>query len=140
MDKIKKYVIPLFVFMVLFLSVAFSGYQNREFMDIKAAQKKWGNTAFVASKFKSGDEKMKASMVVDLIKSKAYLEKSLKKVREDLGEPTGFYENDGIAAYILTPEVSPKSEQKADVWQVIFLPSKDWKTVKKIKIHKNCCS
>lgn len=140
MDKIKKYVIPLCTLIVLSLSVAFSSYQSREFMDIKTAQKKWGKKAFVASKFKSGDENLRASMVVDLIKSKAYVGRSLKKVREDLGEPNGYYENDGIAAYILTPETSTKSKQKENVWQVIFLPSKDWKTIREVKIHKNCCS
>ena len=62
------------------------------------------------------------------------------KVRSDLGEPDGYYENDGIAAYILTPELSAKSKPKANVWQVIFLPSKNWKTVREVKIHKNCCS
>lgn len=136
----KSITVLLFTLIFLSLSLAFSDYQNREFMNIEKAQKKWGKKTFVASKFKSGDEKVRASMVGDLIKSKTYIGKPLKKVREDLGEPTGFYENDGISAYILTPETSSKTERKKDVWQVIFLPSKDWKTVKEVKIHKNCCS
>lgn len=78
-------------------------------------------------------------MVVDLIKSKVYLGKSMAKVRKELGEATGYFENDGIYSYILTPESKSNDEAK-EVWQVVFLPDSTWKKVKEIKIHKNCCS
>ena len=107
-----------------------------EFMPIEKAQKKWGNTSFNAKKFKSGSESNRASMVVDLIKSNKFIGKSLKEVRSQLGEPDGYFQNDSIPAYFIS---LPSKDKNAEIWQLVFSTDKDFKNVKDVKIHKNCC-
>jgi hypothetical protein len=118
-------------------TVAFALYSRDEFMSVYDAEKKWGKTAFEAEKFKKGNEGIRASMAVSLITSKRFVGKPLRSVEAELGAPTGYYVNDGIPTYIITPE-QPKGK-RTDVWQLVFLPDKDWKNVDEVKIHKNCC-
>ncbi len=125
------------------LTIAASGialsaglFPRNEFLSIKEAEKKWGKAQFDVKKFKEGNETQKASMSVSLILSKRFIGKPLKSVREELGAPDGYFENDAIPAYIITPD---SKDKKADVWQLIFLPDKDWKKIDEVKIHKNCC-
>lgn len=126
------------------LTIATSGialcadlFSRNEYLSIKEAEKKWGKAEFNTEKFKEGNEAQKASMSVSLILSKRFIGKPLKSVREELGAPDGYFENDTIPAYILTPD---SKDKKTDVWQLIFLPDRDWKKVDEVKIHKNCCS
>jgi hypothetical protein len=126
------------------LTIAVSGvalpagtFSRNEFLSIKEAEKKWGKAQFDTKKFKEGNEAQKASMSVSLILSKRFIGKPLKSVRDELGSPDGYFENDAIPAYILTPD---SKDKKTDVWQLIFLPDKDWKKIDEVKIHKNCCS
>lgn len=130
------------IFLICVIALSFetvhSGNLNlrMEFMPLDQAQKKWGKTSFNAKKFKSGGESERASMVVDLIKSKKFIGKSLAEVRGQLGEPDGYFQNDAIPTYFLS---SPSKDKKTDVWQLVFSPDKDFKNVKEVKIHKNCC-
>jgi hypothetical protein len=113
-------------------------YGRDEFMSVNDAEKKWGKADFDAEKFKNGNEAVRASMAMFLITSKRFVGKPLASVRAELGASTGYYVNDGIPSYIITPE-QPKGGKRVDVWQIVFLPDKDWKKVDEVKIHKNCC-
>lgn len=116
---------------------ASSHYARDEFMSVADAEKKWGKATFDVEKFKKGNESVRASMAVSLVTSKRFVGKSLKSVEAELGPGNGYYVNDGIPAYIITPE-QPKGK-RGDVWQIVFLPDKDWKKIDDVKIHKNCC-
>lgn len=130
----------IFLIGVLLLAVGIvhSGNLNlrMEFMPIEKAQQKWGNTSFDAKKFTSGGEAERASMVVDLIKSKKFIGKSLADVKAQLGESDGYFQNDAIPTYFISPS---SKDKKAEAWQLVFSPDKDFKLVKEVKIHKNCC-
>jgi hypothetical protein len=132
MEKIKR-VFLVFGVMISVSCQAFS-YDNSE-LSLEKAEKMWASKKFSAKAFKEGDSKLRAEMVVDLIRSKSYLEKPLKKVIEDLGSPDGYYKNDGIPAYLLV-KTEKKSKQET-IWQVVFIPDKEWKKVRAVEIRKN---
>ncbi len=131
-------IIFLIGFFVLVFEIVHSGNINlrMEFMSLEKAQQKWGSSSFDVKKFKSGEESTRASMVVELIKLKKFIGKPLAEVTKKLGNPDGYFQNDAIPAYFLS---SPSNDKKAEVWQLVFLPDKDFKNVKEVKIHKNCC-
>ena len=106
---------------------------SREYMSVQQAETRWGKASFDTKKFKSGNEEVKASMVVSLITSKAFVGKPFKDVRKELGDPDGYFENKAIPAYLL-------STKEKDIWQVIFLPDDKWEKVDEVRIHKNCCN
>lgn len=108
---------------------------HKDFMSLEKAEKRWGKDPFIAEKFKSGNELARAKMAVSLISSKAYIDKPLSSVRKELGDPDGYFENDGIPAYIISPE----SNTGKELWQIIFIPDEKWERVKEVRIHKNCC-
>jgi hypothetical protein len=142
MEKIKY---ALIVFLLISASAGYwtigsaSNYLHQEFMSLKDAEKKWGKKKFESGKFKIGGETLRASMTANLIKSGYYIGKPFKKVLEDLGTSTGYFQNDGIPSYIITPESKTKNEKK-EVWQIVFIPDDKWQKVKEVKIHKNCCN
>lgn len=139
MVRMMKILMTCFVLVGLFTAAmaASSQYARDEFMSVKDAEKKWGTATFDVEKFKKGNESVRASMAVSLVTSKRFVGKPLKSVEAQLGTGTGYYVNDGIPTYIITPE-QPKGK-RGDVWQIVFLPDKDWKKIAEVKIHKNCC-
>ena len=132
MEKIKN--LTLISCLILGFAGLARGQYGETYMTAEQAQKKFGTKPFDPDKFKKGDSKLKGEMAADLILKKTFIGKRLKAVRELLGPPDGYFENKGVLAYIISPEVSKK-----DIWQIIFLPDKDWKRVDEVKIHKNCC-
>lgn len=108
---------------------------NRNFMDLKTAETKWGAKPFEAEKFKKGNKVVKASMAVDLIRSKIFVGKTFEEVKAVLGNYDGYFESDSIPAYIIDIKKKPDKE----TWQVLFLPDKTGIHVEEVKIHKNCC-
>ncbi len=104
-------------------------------IELEAAAKKWGNTPFSPSNFKTSDEKKRASMAVDLIRSKKYLGKPFIQVRQELGEWDGYFQTDSIPAYSIE---SARSGSK-EAWLLVFLPDSSGKKVGEIKILKECC-
>ena len=127
------------VFFALILGMGLqmnSAFNKTTFMDLDQAKKKWGSVPFNPNQFKKGDEISRSKMVVSLIESKKYLGKKLSTIPDELGKSDGFFENDAIPAYLLTP---PKKEN-SEIWQVVFIPDKEWKRVNDVKIHKNCCN
>lgn len=127
---------------VLFLAIlrpacaGAEGYAQGEFMPIEQADKSWGHTAFSDLKFKKASPDQRASLVVDLIRSKKLEGASLQAVGKLLGAPDGYFLDDTIPAYLLG---SRKPGEKKDAWQIIFVPNEERTKVIEIKIHKNCC-
>jgi hypothetical protein len=107
---------------------------SETYMAAQQAQKKFGTKVFDQQQFKKGDRKLRGEMAADLVLKKIFAGKPLKAVAELLGPPDGYFENKGIPAYIISQDVTNK-----DLWQLIFLPDKDWKKVDEVRIHKNCC-
>lgn len=106
--------------------------QNK-FMSLAEAKKLWGENAFDAEKFKTGDEALRASMAVDIIKnSKLFIGKTPLELREILGTPTGHYHFDMNPAYIISESDRPGGE----TWQILFLIDRSYK-IETVKIHKN---
>lgn len=135
MEKLKRVSLWLACLVGIFIAGFSMAQRGETYMTAAQAQKKFGKITFDAAKFKAGDRKTKGEMAADLVLKKAFVGKPLKTVTEFLGQPDGYFENDGIPAYVISADVTKK-----DTWQIIFLPDKDWKNVDEVKIHKNCCN
>jgi hypothetical protein len=132
METLKKF---LFIGFLFFITPGFSVAQSETYLTPLEAQKKFGNAKFDSAKFKAASLKMKGEMAADMILKKEFIGKPFNSVRELLGSPDGYFENDAIPAYIISQDVDKK-----DTWQIIFLPDKNWKKIDEVKIHKNCCN
>lgn len=133
----KKIVIVLgFIATIGGIVFAGKGFLSREkFMPLEKAEKKYGSQPFDPAKFKKADQKTRASMAVALIKSKRYIGKPISFVREELGEWDGYFETDGIPAFLIEgPDTGSK-----EAWEILFLLDKTGRKVGEVKIHKNCC-
>lgn len=129
-------IVKVVVFTVATLmSASFAVAKSETFMTAFEAQSKFGKMKFDSAKFKMADRKSRGEMAADLILAKEFIGKPIKSVREQLGTPDGYFENDAIPAYIISKDVTKK-----DTWQIVFLPDKDWKKIEEVKIHKNCCN
>ena len=103
------------------------------FLSMSEAKKMWGESPFDAEKFRNGDESVRASMAVSILKNpKIFMGKTPLELREILGTPTGFYHFDMNPAYI----VSESDKPDGDTWQLLFLIDRHYK-IKSVKIHKN---
>ena len=127
MEKLK-----VLLFVCVFLTTA-QLLAAETYMSADQAKIKFGSRIFDAQKFKLADKKTRGQMAADLVQKKFFVGKPLQMVRDLLGQPDGYFENKGIPAYLISEQTS------GDVWQLIFLPDKDWKKVDEVKINKNCC-
>lgn len=135
-SRMKKKPIILFLSLTLVaVSYVFAQHFWRgELMSLKKVEKKWGQSEFSAERFKTAPPSEKAKMAYSLIKSKKYIAKSVIDIRQDLGDPDGYYFSDIYPAYIITD-----SQKKGDdVWQIVFLLDKN-RTISEVVVHKNCC-
>lgn len=108
----------------------------REYMPIKTVQKKWGEKVkFDPTKFKGANSEVRASMVYDLMKSKKYIKQPVDKVFNDLGPSTGLFFSEMVPAYV----IGNINEKPDELWQVVFLLTKDSKYIEKVIVHKKCC-
>ena len=92
-----KYILTLLL--VPFVAISYGIYGN--ILSLEQAEKKWGQKPFNKKIFREGDDKQRAFMVVDLIKSKRYVGKDFKVLYDELGSGKGYYISDLIPAYIL---------------------------------------
>ncbi len=129
----------LFILTILFISSPYLFADDvflREYMPIKTVQKKWGTKVkFDLIKFREASSEIKATMVYDLITSKKYIKQPVDKVFNDLGPSTGLFFSEMVPAYVIG-NISEKSDE---LWQVVFLLTRDSKYVEKIVVHKKCC-
>ena len=98
------------------------------------AEKKWGKTPFDAIGFKKGTTQERAKMASDILAKQAFKGAKTSIVREQLGDPNGYFWSDRIPAYLLNEGSKPNEE----VWQLVFLPGAN-ETVSDVVINKNCC-
>nr|AIA17298.1 hypothetical protein [uncultured bacterium] len=95
--------------------------------------KRWGESPFVAEKFKAGDMKTKASMASSILKNKKqFLGKDTIELRKELGDPDGFYFRDSFPAYL----IHLGDGKKDYAWQIVFLLDNDFK-VGEVIVHRN---
>lgn len=127
-----------FLFLILLIASAGFAFAKYKFggptMKVSVAEKRWGYAKFSAEKFKEGSVQDRSKMTVDLIKGRSFIGKTRDEVIAELGTQDGFYFLDTFPAYI----VEDGSENKQDVWQIVFALDTDFK-VKDVFIHKNCC-
>ncbi len=109
-------------------------YFGYEFISLATAERRCGVEQFDSERWKAGDEKTRASMVVDLIRSKKYIGRSIGEVRKELGEWEGYFNSDEIPAFIF----ESKRAGSQDTWQVLFFPDREGR-ITEVRIHKNCC-
>lgn len=129
----------LFTFIIVFIG-SFSLYAddvfNREYLPLKKIQQKWGSKVkFDSTKFKGASSEIKATMVYDLIISKRYIKQPVDKVFADLGPSTGLFFSEMVPAYA----IGNINEKPDELWQVVFLLTRDSKYIEKVVVHKKCC-
>lgn len=121
-SKFTKYVC-IFVKLAMFVGTSILGlcllfalfyyFDNRLFL--WQARWIWPQRAFIAEEFKRSNPTQQATMVVDIIKSKRFIGKSMSVVQKELGPPTGdYYHNEVHYTYRLT-------ERKKTNWTLTFL-------------------
>ena len=112
------------------------GFLSREtFMNLEKAEKKWGAKPFDPKEFRNGNQSVRATMAVGLIKSQRYVGKPISFVREELGEWDGYFESDEIPAFL----VESKDKGSKEAWEILFLVDKTGRHIAEVRIHKNCC-
>ena len=108
----------------------------REYMPLKKVQLKWGaKIKFDPTKFKGATSETKATMVYDLIKNKKYVKQPVDKVFNELGPSTGLFFSEMVPAYV----IGNINEKPDELWQIVFLLTRDSKYVEKVVVHKKCC-
>jgi hypothetical protein len=111
------------------------GFFQAQFMSLEEVKKKWKAEPFDSNKFKNGSPAVRASMASEIIERKLYVGHSRKKVREELGDPDGYFFSDTIYAF----QIQEYSESKKESWQIVFIPDEDLTKVKEVRVHKKCC-
>lgn len=112
-----------------------SSFYASDFMRLSDAEKKWGIEKLDSVVFKSGDLSKRAPMAVDILKNNRYVGKDRKVVRDELGDPDSYFFSDTIYAY----KIMPFPGEGNEIWHIVFIPDKNLKKVKEVKIHKKCC-
>lgn len=105
------------------------------YMPAEEVVQKWGKENFDPKKFKELGGKGKAKMVSSLLASKRYLGKPIKKVFNELGPSTGYFFSESVPAYIIGDTNGASDE----LWQVVFLLTKDSQKITNIRVQKKCC-
>ncbi|MEK7358280.1 MAG: hypothetical protein AAB250_17670 [Bdellovibrionota bacterium] len=96
---------------------------------------RWGQAPFDEQKFKSGNEKSRASMAFSILSNqKKFVGKDRTEIRSELGDFDGFYFSDMFPTYLIESGTTPGQ----DSWQLVFLLDRDEK-VSEVIVHKNCC-
>jgi hypothetical protein len=106
-----------------------------KFMSNEEVKKKWKPEPFDAKKFKNGSPEVRASMASEIIERKLYVGQNRRKVREELGDPDGYFFSDTIYAF----QIQEYSDSKKEAWQIVFIPNEDLTKVKEVRVHKKCC-
>ncbi|MFN8943023.1 MAG: hypothetical protein ACK5WZ_00200 [Pseudobdellovibrionaceae bacterium] len=99
------------------------------------AEKKWGIKSLEKDVFRKGDHAKRQSMAVDIVKKNLYVDKPMKLVRQELGDPDSYFFSDTIYAY----KIMPFPGENKESWHLIFIPDENLEKVKEVKIHKKCC-
>lgn len=126
------------IFFLFFFSLSAFAVQHfwrGETISASEAEKRWGSAPFDAEKFKSGNDKARASMAGAMLKNeKIFKGKDVAEIRAMLGGTSGFYFSDIYPTYLIQTGQTNREE----TWQIVFLLNNDRKVAALI-IHKNCC-
>ncbi len=128
--KVFLAVAMLFIFFpAIFL--AYYQYNNRLFLH--EAEILWNQKQLNEIEFRSGSPTNRASMAVDIIRSKKYIGVRCDSITKILGEKTGdYYHSDSNATYNL-------SEEQSASWILTFVCGENG-SIEKVNIRKSCCS
>lgn len=111
-----------------------NSYFASEFMGVSDAKKKWGVSDFKPKEFKTSSEKIKGAMATNAIEKQVYVGQDMLNVRKDMGTPDSYFFSDTIYAYKIT-----EPDKDKESWHLVFIPDREIKKVKEVKIHKKCC-
>lgn len=132
----KKYLIAFavvgtLVFSAVIMAQSFWGGKT---MSANQVRKKWGSDPVDMKKFKDGDISIKAKMAYSIMMDGSLIGKSGSYIRENLGDPDGFYFIDSYPAYI----IQAGKDRTEETWQIVFKMNSKYE-VRDIIMHKNCC-
>ena len=141
--RIKRTIV--FIMGILFLSLSLFIWRlwaNRyhfwggELMSKKDVCRRWGEEPFSAEKFKANeDPSTRAKMACSLLKNqKMYIGTNNIRIREILGNYSGYYFNEAFPTYF----IERAQKMGDDAWQLVFLIDRQ-ERIAKIVVHKNCC-
>ena len=100
----------------------------------KIVKEKWGSDKLDITKFKMSDETIRAKMAYAILSDKSLIGKDVTYIRENFGQPDGYYMTDAFPAYFIQSGKNHNEES----WQIVFTLDTKYK-VNKIFVHKNCC-
>ena len=104
----------------------------------KEVCQKWGEEdSFDLKKFKESEDNefIRAKMTCSLLKNQTdYYGIDIQKIKELFGAYSGYYFTDSIPTYV----IQTAQTRDQEMWQIVFLPDKEYK-VRKIIVHKKCC-
>lgn len=129
--------LALLMFVYLQVTQA-SVFDQYKFMDVKAAQAKWGQEKLDKNKFKNSGyngDSIKAKMAAHIVGKQIYKGSEIALVYKELGTTNGYFISDLSPAYVL----QRPTEEKSEGWQLVFIPTEDSKKVKEVRILKTCC-
>ena len=97
------------------------------------AEALWGREHFNEIDFKNGSPATRATMTVDLIRSRKFVGERCESIPEILGEETGdYYHSDGNSTYKL-------SERKSANWILTFICGESGR-IESVIVRRSCCS
>ena len=132
----KSFYILLFIVSTTVMAASF--FESYKYEDSGFAKKNWGFEKLDKKKFRESGYKgdsVKAAMAFYILKNQSYKGKPISLVFKELGRANGYFISDLSPAYVLQRPTKEKNEG----WQLVFIPTKDGKIVKEIKIFKSCC-
>ncbi len=131
----KKILITGTIFFLFANFIWASSMFKGETLTAKEVKAKWGQIAAPSSQFKAAKIDERAPMAYNIMTDKSNIGKTVAEIREDFGDPDGFYFIDSYPAYL----IQERKEFKGESWQIVFrLNSKH--LVRDIIVHKNCCA
>ncbi|MBN8535992.1 MAG: hypothetical protein J0M15_02975 [Deltaproteobacteria bacterium] len=130
----KKKLIILLFFAVFPLASNAQLFWGGKTLNPKEVKEKWGHEKLDLKKFKEGSVKVKSSMAYSILLDKTLIGKSIDYIRNNLGNPDGFYFIDSYPAYLIQEGASHKEE----TWQIVFKLNEKY-NVREVIVHKNCC-
>lgn len=116
------------------LALMAQSFWGGKVLNPKEVKEKWGNEKLDLKKFKEGSVQVKSSMAYSILSDKTLIGKSIEYIRDNLGNPDGFYFIDSYPAYI----IQEGKNHKEETWQIVFKLN-DKYNVREIIMHKNCC-
>ncbi len=132
------YILAIIMVMSVAAIAASSVFNKYKYANASFAKKNWGSEPLNQKEFRESGFKgdlVKAKMAYTIVKNQLYKDKPISLVFKELGRANGYFMSDLSPAYVLQRPTKEKNEG----WQLAFIPTKDGKRVKEVRIFKSCC-